>query len=109
MEQDQMTPYTALQLVSLTLLLLGCPGAIARGASCLDPNGRAVEWWAIYKLPVITDVADRALGAGLGYATGTLLIPQTSATEASGLSPVKGVDWTTRLTIHSKIRWIDLR
>jgi hypothetical protein len=65
--------------------------------SCLDPSGRAVEWWVVYKLPVIPGSSDAALQAGLGYAyfdasssAASPVAMATTATPGAGITTVKG-------------------
>jgi len=60
-------------LVRLGCVLAACALATCaptehRGVSCLDADGKPVEWWVLYKMPVLPDAATAALRSGLGYA-----------------------------------------
>ena len=81
-------------LAGITALAWLSATASAKGLSCLDPSGRPVEWWVVYKLPVIPESTDAALQAGLGYAyfdvSSSTALAATDATAGAGLKTVNG-------------------
>jgi len=75
------------------LFLLSLVSATTAKVSCLGPNGNTVDWWVIYKLPVITTSTDSGLQAGTGYAyydSDSSDSSETAQTTSAGLRPLKG-------------------
>ena len=75
------------------LFLLSLVSATTAKVSCLGPNGNTVDWWVIYKLPVITTSTDSGLQAGTGYAyydSDSSDSSETAQTTSAGLQPLKG-------------------
>ena len=77
-------------MLVLVLFVLSLISSTTAKVGCLGPNGSPVEWWVIYKLPVITTSTDSGLQAGTGYAYYSSESTKTEISPSAGLQPLKG-------------------
>mmetsp|Transcript_24679 Transcript_24679/g.29061 ORF Transcript_24679/g.29061 Transcript_24679/m.29061 type:complete len:362 (-) Transcript_24679:186-1271(-) len=54
--------------ISIVVFFLLFKQGLASSPSCLDENGKAVDWWTMYKMPVLPKNDNPQYAAGYGYA-----------------------------------------
>ena len=70
---------------ALTIWFASCALADKSGLSCLGREGKAVEWWYIYKFPILPDASSSELRDGMGY---TYYDSSMKITSSSTLQPI---------------------